>query len=63
MKGGRREGAGRHPVGDVARSVVRKVFLTVDEAGRLQELSAAEGISPSEWMAQRSGLRGKIEKD
>jgi len=57
MKGGPREGAGRHPVGTTARAVVRKVFLTPDEDAQLRELSAAEGISPSEWLALRSGLR------
>ena len=55
MKGGSRPGAGRHPVGDSARSIRVPVFLTPDEVVALDGVRGAR--TRSEWLMASSGLR------
>jgi hypothetical protein len=55
-RGGPRPGAGRHPVGDSARSVRVPVFLTPDEVVALDGARGAR--TRSEWLMAVSGLRG-----
>lgn len=59
MKGGIREGAGRHPIGDAPRSVRVSVFMTVDEVARLD--TTRGDVTRSEFLVTQAGIRAAPE--